>query len=62
MSEEIVKVETEQETTAPIVQQPQEEDLEKKTFQNLPENTDEEAAKETSNSEKGGYGRYKKLF
>ena len=56
MSEEIVKVETEQETTAPIVQQPQEEDLEKKTFQNLPENTDEEAAKETSNSEKGGYG------
>ena len=40
MSEEIVKVETEQETTAPIVQQPQEEDLEKKTFQNLPENTD----------------------
>ena len=51
MSEEMVGVETKQETTSPLVQQPQAEDLEKNTFQNLTEKTDEEALKETSSVE-----------
>ncbi len=52
MSEEIVAMATKQQTTPGVVLQPQEENLEKKTSQELTEKTGEEVTKDTNSAEK----------